>query len=458
MDTPGTNSLVLEHQQITERFIPRSDLVLFITSIDRPFTQSERQFLEFIKDLWGKKIIFILTKTDIKQPEEVEEVIAFIKENCNKLLQFEPLIFPVSSKLALQGKMNNDQEAFEKSKFKPIEDYIFNVLSQTDRLKLKLSGPLFTAFKIIEQSITKINKNSKIINLDTQIIEETKKIIGYEERMLKHRYTKEIDKIKPVLRDMEAWGRNFINNNLKLSNIKAVFKSKGENIKVDTDGLRPLPRMVVQTMEKALEDLFISSRSLYDQIFEILQSKFKSQICKDASRKDLMDIINDENSENIINDMQKSVKNELDDLAIAKYSKNILYNSYMQLLYNSIGSLFLVLLGIFLLGNSLFYKFIGLFCIGLAFFIISVILPKLKNKSTYKFISRVRKVEKQLKVQMDIFYKQEYNNVVEPLNNAIVRREQLLAKEQKNNEMEIAKLDKVKVEVKAFQAKLENLQ
>ncbi|RMF29559.1 MAG: dynamin, partial [Chloroflexi bacterium] len=38
VDTPGTNAVLREHEAITEAFVPRSDLVLFVTSADRPFT------------------------------------------------------------------------------------------------------------------------------------------------------------------------------------------------------------------------------------------------------------------------------------------------------------------------------------------------------------------------------------------------------------------------------------
>ena len=53
VDTPGTNAVIREHEAITADFVPRSDLVLFVTSTDRPFTESERQFLSVIRD-WGK--------------------------------------------------------------------------------------------------------------------------------------------------------------------------------------------------------------------------------------------------------------------------------------------------------------------------------------------------------------------------------------------------------------------
>src|SRR5438094_933673 len=42
VDTPGTNAIIRAHEQITSDFVPRADLVLFVTSADRPFTETER--------------------------------------------------------------------------------------------------------------------------------------------------------------------------------------------------------------------------------------------------------------------------------------------------------------------------------------------------------------------------------------------------------------------------------
>jgi ribosome biogenesis GTPase A len=41
VDTPGTNAILREHERLTSDFIPRSDLVLFVTSVDRPFTKAK---------------------------------------------------------------------------------------------------------------------------------------------------------------------------------------------------------------------------------------------------------------------------------------------------------------------------------------------------------------------------------------------------------------------------------
>ena len=94
VDTPGTNAIIRQHEAITQQFVPRSDLVLFVTSADRPFTESERAFLEKIRD-WGKKVVIVLNKVDLFQSrEELEQVVSFIGENARALLGITPEIFP----------------------------------------------------------------------------------------------------------------------------------------------------------------------------------------------------------------------------------------------------------------------------------------------------------------------------------------------------------------------------
>ena len=78
VDTPGTNAIMREHERITAEFVPRSDLVLFVTSADRPFTETERAFLEQIRG-WGKKVVAVINKIDILESDgQVDEVTTFV--------------------------------------------------------------------------------------------------------------------------------------------------------------------------------------------------------------------------------------------------------------------------------------------------------------------------------------------------------------------------------------------
>ena len=93
VDTPGTNAIIRRHEELTRDFIPRADLVLFVTSADRPFTESERGFLEQIRE-WGKKIVFVVNKIDIlTSPEERSQVIEFVRQHATALLGEAPRLF-----------------------------------------------------------------------------------------------------------------------------------------------------------------------------------------------------------------------------------------------------------------------------------------------------------------------------------------------------------------------------
>jgi predicted GTPase len=52
----------LERQQrLTEEYVPRADLVLFVLSADRPLSESELAFLKYIRQ-WRKKVVFVVNK------------------------------------------------------------------------------------------------------------------------------------------------------------------------------------------------------------------------------------------------------------------------------------------------------------------------------------------------------------------------------------------------------------
>ena len=60
--------------------MPRADFMLFVTSADRPFTETERAFVEAIR-AWGKKVVVVVNKIDIfERASELDEVLTFVGE------------------------------------------------------------------------------------------------------------------------------------------------------------------------------------------------------------------------------------------------------------------------------------------------------------------------------------------------------------------------------------------
>ena len=152
VDTPGTNAIIREHEALSQEFVPRADLVLFVTSADRPFTESERQFMLEIRD-WGKKIVVVLNKIDLLQsPEDLAKVIDFIRANAHRLLGLEPEIFPVSAREARRAQFTEDpaerERLWDESRFAPFSRFVIESLDEETRIRLKLLSPLGIAGRL----------------------------------------------------------------------------------------------------------------------------------------------------------------------------------------------------------------------------------------------------------------------------------------------------------------------
>ena len=175
VDTPGTNAIIRRHEELTRDFVPRSDLVLFVTSADRPFTESERTFLEQIRE-WGKKIVFIVNKIDIlPRTEEREEVIRFVGENAGALLGETPEIFAVSAAAGAGGPRRHSRigslRALGESGFDTVEDYLLNTLDQQERVRLKLLNPLNVGLRLASKYKDATFERLKLLAQDVEALQ-----------------------------------------------------------------------------------------------------------------------------------------------------------------------------------------------------------------------------------------------------------------------------------------------
>jgi GTPase SAR1 family protein len=107
VDTPGTNSIIERHQVITERFIPESDLVIFIFPALNPYVKSAWDFFELVHTTWHKKIVFVMQQADRASAQELEVNLRRVAELARERGINDPLVFPVSAKLALEGRIQD---------------------------------------------------------------------------------------------------------------------------------------------------------------------------------------------------------------------------------------------------------------------------------------------------------------------------------------------------------------
>ena len=218
VDTPGTNAIIREHERITTGFVPRADLVLFVTSADRPFTETERAFLETIRG-WGKKIVVVVNKVDIfDRPGELDEVVAFVTSAAQQLLGITPDVFAVSARLALKAKQG-EPSLWTGSRFEPLERYIAETLDEGSRFRLKLANPIGVGEALAARYAAIAGERLTLLTEDLSLLENVEQQLALYRGDLTRGFELRMTAVEKVLLDMEARGHAFFEDTLRIGRV-----------------------------------------------------------------------------------------------------------------------------------------------------------------------------------------------------------------------------------------------
>jgi small GTP-binding protein len=290
VDTPGTNAILRQHEQLTKEFIPQADIVLFTTSVDRPFTESERVFMQQIRD-WGKKIVIILNKIDILQDEdELTQVKTFVAENSRTLLGMVPQIFAVSARLALRAK-NGEPDLWESSHFDELENYLKNTLDQKSQIQLKFLNPLGVGSHIVEQITLAAQAQRQILEKDQDLL----KNVAHQQEIYKTDKEKEFSlrmaEIENVFFEMENRGDIFFEDRFRLVRIPELVKRERLQEDFKKEVVADVPQQVEEKVEGLIDWLVESDLRQWKSVTDYLadrQREHKGRIIDNGLNNNFM--------------------------------------------------------------------------------------------------------------------------------------------------------------------------
>ena len=219
VDTPGVNAIERRHQAITEKFIPQADLILFVTSADRPFSESERAFLADVRQ-WGKNIVAVINKADILATDaDVAKVETFVREGFHSLLDVDPKVFAVSSREAQAGKAEGDDERVAASGFDRLEEHIVQTLDEGERFRLKLLNPLGVATRLIGSHQGSIASRLEVLDGDIEAVGQIESQLQVYEKDLRGGFELRFSDVDLILHQFEARGHDYFEELFRLGRI-----------------------------------------------------------------------------------------------------------------------------------------------------------------------------------------------------------------------------------------------
>ncbi len=266
VDTPGTNSILREHSTLTERFVPRADLVLFLTSVDRPYSESENHFLSLIADRWRKKVVFLLTKIDGRETADVAEVVAWIRRSVLQHHGFEPVVLPISTKLERQGQDGG---------LGAVREFVRTTLAAGEKMRLKLESPARSAQALLESLRGALDERATTLDRDYRAVQDLERQVEQAALDLRERSHRFLTEMNELFVACEGRAEEFFDRHARL---KALAFGKGEGPlrdRFEREVLAELAAKYRDASQRATDWLTREEIALYERSTQFVQERLR---------------------------------------------------------------------------------------------------------------------------------------------------------------------------------------
>jgi small GTP-binding protein len=455
VDTPGTNSIVQRHQEITEDYIPRADLILFVTSIDRPLSESERRFLEYIRE-WGKKVVFVLNKIDTKTESEVAQVLAYLTANVHAIFGFDPVIHPVASKPALESKLGlAPPREWTRSRFEALEDYIFQVLSEKERVRIKLTAPLETILSLSKKQFRMIESRREVLAADKARIDSINEQLELARADLVSNFRQFVVRIDNLLMDLERRGLDFLDRYVRIQHVMLLRDASRFKEEFERQVFQGWKGNIDSTIQEAVDWLVKENMKLWSGTVDSFQRRAEA----DARNEEVIGRVGRDfayNREEVYSRMRRNAEQRLSDYDVNVESRRIIDNAMRAVLHSfglgagALGLGYLLTTAV----SSTAVDVTGLTAATMLLVTSFLILPYKRTKAKEEFRRRIEELRTHLREAMDRESTTEIDRMLRGITTAFEPYQRFYTAESDKIEKFADKLTKVQTEAHEILASL----
>ena len=281
VDTPGTNTIVATHHEITTSYIPLADLIVFVSSVVNPWGASAWDFLKLLGNRWKKNIVFVLQQADLRSSEQVQDIIKHLEQVILQHLGSSRPIFAVSAEKALQAKLASDppdEKLWRESNFAALENWISETVTQSEERAGKLRSTAQTAQVVANSIQVRLQSSLDLLKSDQEKLDTIR-------RSLEARKGQTLRQVGGFVREMEMAydncrerGEKLLEERLSLVKTLKMIFSGGRWEKDFQDQVEKDVRTKVQEqIEHALGLLESDLRGIWQDLQERVQLQFDSE-------------------------------------------------------------------------------------------------------------------------------------------------------------------------------------
>ena len=158
VDTPGTNSIIQNHETITEKYIPQSDLAVFVISAVNPHTKSAWELLNLVSKEWHRKMVFVLQQADRASQKELTTNLELVKQYARARKVEDPVVFTLSAKREMQGMQD--------SGFAEFRNFLQDAIVCGEVWRMKVEGSYETIRTVMTKLLTHLRAETASIDAE----------------------------------------------------------------------------------------------------------------------------------------------------------------------------------------------------------------------------------------------------------------------------------------------------
>jgi GTPase Era involved in 16S rRNA processing len=167
IDTPGVGSVFNHNTEVAYAYLPNVDAGIFVVTADPPLSASEHRFLKEVRG-YVNNLFFVLNKIDTVGERDLEEALSFTTEILPEDLKHTVKVWPISARLALEGRLTEDSEKLARSGLPVFEEHLRQFLhKQKDKAFLQAMTSSLMRYVSDESMAWKLEQEAAKLSIET---------------------------------------------------------------------------------------------------------------------------------------------------------------------------------------------------------------------------------------------------------------------------------------------------
>ena len=272
VDTPGTNSMQREEQLLTEGFVPRADIVFFVTSLLRPYSASEHDFLKLILS-WGKHVVFIVNQVDLASgPDHAARVKRYVQQQAREALGEEPPLFAISARGVVRERTSGEPLS-ELDEWAVFAAYFRSTLRDRDRVRLKLTAPLKSLTPVLARQADALGERLRLVRGDHSALAAIlTEVDAYETRM-RDDVSRYQSQITNILWQLDRRGQRFFDELVRLSNIMRLRDKDVVENRFRNEVVADAPQRIEEEVQALIDWLVRQNLAMWEKADGLLRQR-----------------------------------------------------------------------------------------------------------------------------------------------------------------------------------------